>query len=97
MAQQQKKFIPAYQFLDSTVQQASRSLAVVNETNRTYPNLVAKIQVYMSNKTQNSNYFSLLRKSGSYKNILNFMAIVYIVTNVAGEKECQWCLLFLAF
>ena len=31
----------------------------------------------MSNKTQDSNYFSLLRKSGSYKNMLNFMAIVY--------------------
>ena len=50
----------------------------MNETNRTYPNLVAKIQVYMSNKTQNSNYFSLLRKSGSYKNMLNFMAIVFV-------------------
>ena len=33
---------------------------------------------YMSNKTQNSNYFSLLQKSGSYKNTLNFMAIVYL-------------------
>ena len=32
----------------------------------------------MSNKTQNSNYVSLLRKSGSYKNMLNFMAIVYL-------------------
>ena len=32
----------------------------------------------MSNKTQNSNYFSLLQKSGSYKNMLNFMAIVYV-------------------
>ena len=50
----------------------------MDETNQTYPNLVTKIQVYMSNKTQNSNYFSLLRKSGSYKNMLNFMAIVYI-------------------
>ena len=50
----------------------------MSETNQTYPNLVAKIQVYMSNKTQNSNYFSLLRKSGSYKNMLNFMAIMYI-------------------
>ena len=29
------------------------SWTVANETNRTYPNLVAKIQVYMSNKTQN--------------------------------------------
>ena len=28
--------------------------------------------------TQNSNYFSLLQKSGSYKNMLNFMAIVYM-------------------
>ena len=52
---------------------------LVNETNRTYPNLVAKIQVYMSNKTQNSNYFSLLQKSGSYKNMLNFMTIVYML------------------
>ena len=51
----------------------------VNETNRTYQNLVAIIQVYMSNKTQTSNCFSLLRKSGSYKNMLNFMAIAYIV------------------
>ena len=50
----------------------------MKETNQTYPKLVAKIQVYMSNKTQNSNYFSLLRKSGSYKNMLNFMAIVYM-------------------
>ena len=49
----------------------------MNETSKTYPNLVAKIQVYMSNKTQNSNYFSLLRKSGSYKNMLKFIAIVY--------------------
>ena len=55
----------------------------MNETNRTYPNLVAKIQVYMSNKTQNSNYFSLLRKSGSYKNMLNFMAIVYIKSTLS--------------
>ena len=30
------------------------SWAVVNETNHTYPNFVAKIQEYMSNKTQNS-------------------------------------------
>ena len=50
----------------------------MNETKRTYPNLVAKIQVYVSNKTQNSNYFSLLRKSGSHKNMLKFMEIVYI-------------------
>ena len=33
---------------------------------------------YMSNKSQNSNDFSLLQKSGSYKNMLNFMAIVYL-------------------
>ena len=39
---------------------------------------LAKIQVYMSNKTQNSNNFSLLRKSGSHKNMLNFKAIVYM-------------------
>ena len=50
----------------------------MNETNRSYPNLVAKIQVFMSNTSQNSNYLSLLRKSGPYKNMLNFMAIVYI-------------------
>ena len=50
---------------------------VVNETNQTYPKLVAKIQVYLSNKTQNLNFFSLLRKSGSYKNMLNFMEMVY--------------------
>ena len=31
----------------------------------------------MSNKTKNSNCFSWLRKLGSYKNIINFMAIVY--------------------
>ena len=42
-------------------------LTVVNETNRTYSKLVAKIQVCMSNKTQSSTYVSLLRKSGSYK------------------------------
>ena len=44
----------------------------MNETNRTYPKLVAKIQVYMSNKTQNSNSVSLLRKSGSYKKCLTY-------------------------
>ena len=66
MAQQQKEFILAYQLLNSTVSSASRLWTVVNETNQTYPNLVAKIQVYMSNKTQNSIYFSLLRKSESY-------------------------------
>ena len=49
----------------------------MNETNRTNPNLVAKIQVSISNKTQNSNYFSFLRKSGSYKNMRYFMAILY--------------------
>ena len=48
----------------------------MNETNRTYPKLVAKIQVYMSNKTQNSNYFSLLRDR--MKNMLNFMTVVNI-------------------
>ena len=57
----------------------------MNENNRAYPNLVAKIQVYMSNKTQNSNDFSLLRKSGSYKNMLNFMAIVYVL---GAQKNC---------
>ena len=51
----------------------------MNDTVQTYSNLVAKIQVYMSNKTKNSNYFSLLRNSASYKNMLNFMAIVYYV------------------
>ena len=71
MTQQQKKFILAYQLLDSTVSYASCSWTVLNETNRAYPKLIAKIQVYMSNKTQNSNYFSLLRKLGSYKNMLN--------------------------
>ena len=54
----------AYQLLDSTVSLAFRSWTEVNET---YPKLVAKIQVYMSNKTHNLNYFSLLQKSGSYK------------------------------
>ena len=78
MTQQQTNFILAYQLMDSTVPYASRPWTVVNETNRTYPNLVAKIQVYISNKTQNSNYFSLLRKSGSYKNMLNFMVKVYV-------------------
>ena len=48
MTQQQKKFILANQLLDSSM---------VNETYRTYPSFVAKIQVYMSNETQNSNYF----------------------------------------
>ena len=47
MTQQQKKFILAYQVLDSTVSLASRSWTVVNETNQTYPNLVATLQVYM--------------------------------------------------
>ena len=44
----------------------------MSETNGTYLNLVAKIQVHMLNKTLNSNYFSLLRKSGSHKNMLLF-------------------------
>ena len=60
----------------------------MNETNRTCPNLVAKIQVYMLNKTPNSSDFSLLRKSGSYKNMLNFMAIVYIKGSGKIELEC---------
>ena len=77
MTQQQKKFILAYQLLDSTVSLASCSLTVVNETNQTYPNLVATLQVYMSDKTQNSNYFSFLQKSVIIQNMLNFMAIVY--------------------
>ena len=38
-----------------------------NKTNRTYPNWVAEIQVYMTNKTQDIDCFSLIRKSGSYK------------------------------
>ena len=50
----------------------------MHKTNLTSPNSVAKIQVYMLNKTQNSNYFSFLRNSGSYKNMFNFMAIVYL-------------------
>ena len=65
----------------------------MNETNRTFPNLVAKIQVYMSNKTQNSDYFSLLRKSGSYKNMLNFMAIVYTFCKYEPQRlvnNKQW-------
>ena len=40
----------------------------------------------MSNKSQNSNYFSLLQKSGLYKNMLNFMAIVYVQNlNIIGS------------
>ena len=77
MTQHQKKYILPFQLLDSTVSSASHSWTVVNETNQTYPNLAAKIQVNMMNKPQNSNHFSLLRKSGSYKNMLNFMAIVH--------------------
>ena len=42
----------------------------------------------VSNKTQNSNYFSLLRKLGSYKNMLNFMAIVYIWTKFCVLIYC---------
>ena len=61
MTKQQKKFILAYQLLEITGSYASRSWTVVNETNRTYPNLVAKIQVYMSQK------IIIFRKSGSYK------------------------------
>ena len=57
----------------------------MNETNRTYPNLVDKIQMYMSNQTQNSNYFSLLQNLGSYKNMLNFMAIVYFQNVCIGD------------
>ena len=64
MTQQQKKFILAYQLLDRTVSYAFRSWTVVNETNRTYRNLVAKIQVNMSNKTQNSKLFFIISKIG---------------------------------
>ena len=46
MIQQQKKFIFAYQLLDSTVSEASPLWTIVNETIRTYPNLVAKVKVY---------------------------------------------------
>ena len=74
MAQQQKKFCFADQIQDSTVTSASRSRTVVNKNFRTYPNLVAKIQVYMSKKKSNSFFVTL--KTGSYKNMLNFMAIV---------------------
>ena len=73
MTQQQKKFILAYHLLDGTLSEASRSWAVVNETNRTFPKLVAKKRANMSNKTQ----IIFKRKLGSYKNMLNFMAIVY--------------------
>ena len=59
-------------------------------TNQTYPNLVAKIQAYMSNKTQNSNYFSLLPKLGSYKICLTLWQkyvsdyfVVVVNTNVS--------------
>ena len=74
---------------------ASRSWTVVNETNQTDPKLVAKIQVYMSNKTQtqSSNYFSLLRKSGWYKNMLNFMAIVYLpMAKILSAKKVEECI-----
>ena len=57
----------------------------MNETNRTYPNLVAKIQVYIKPKPQN--IFTLLGKSGSYKNMLNFMAIVYIGAQWLSGRE----------
>ena len=73
MTQQQEKIIIAYQLLGSTVLLTSRSWTGVNKTNQTYQNFVAKIQVYMSNKTQ---ILSLLGKSGSYKNMLKFMEIV---------------------
>ena len=43
MTQQQNKFILAHQLLDSTVSLAFRAWTEVNETNRTYPNLEAKI------------------------------------------------------
>ena len=82
--QKKKKIILAYELLDSTVSKASPSWTVVNETNPTYSNVVAKIQVYMSNKTKNSIYFSLLR-FWIVLNILNFMAIVYIPPKVPLE------------
>ena len=34
--------------------------------------------MYVSNKTQNSNYFNYFENRDRIKNILNFMAIVYI-------------------
>ena len=50
----------------------------MNETNPSYQKLVAKIQVYMSNKTINSNYFHHF-EIRDRKNMLNFMTIVYFV------------------
>ena len=49
----------------------------------------------MSNKTQNSNHFSLLRKSGSYKNMLYFMAKVYVTrpnldTTASLKRSLKW-------
>ena len=67
MTQQQNKFMLEYQILDSTASLASLSWTVENKTYRTYKNFIAKIEVCMSNKTQNKNYFSLLQKSESYR------------------------------
>ena len=67
MTYKQKKCILAYQLMDSTVSQASRSWSVVHETNRNYPSLVAKIKIYMSNKTQNEIIFHDFENRGHIK------------------------------
>ena len=48
------------------------------------------VHVYMSNKTQNSNYFSLLQKWGSYKNIYTDMLIqMKVVTVTLNAQKYQ--------
>ena len=57
---------------------ASHSWTVVNETNRTYAKLVAKIHVYMSIKPKTKIIFHYFEIWDCKKIMLNFMAKVYV-------------------
>ena len=58
----------------------------MNETNRTYPNLVAKIQAYMANKNPKLKLlFHYFENQDRIKNMLKFMAIVYISKKIIEQ------------
>ena len=64
----------------------------MNETNRTYPILVAKIQVYICTyriKPKAQIIFHDFKNRDRIKNMLNFLAIVYenVLFNSMQEKE----------
>ena len=68
----------------------------MNETNQTYLNLVVKIQVYISNKTQNSNYFYYFKNRDRIKKCLTLWqkykfhelpSIGYLVMAEGGKTD----------